>query len=442
MEINRLTLVRKRALNLYKKYSLSVPVDLQKILDEKNIILIYKENPVGMDGLTHLQESPPIIELNTEITFEPRRRFTLAHEIGHICIPWHTGITVCSLDDPSYKVQGQILINTQELEANTFASELLMPTPWIQSNFNLIDFEMKELIKKVSSKAKTSIMATLYALENALPPGHVYLVKNPAMEYWQPFKSKDSGTINISIANNIYFYDSICLRKEVFTLSIYSIIHYTLLPCPELENIQSIYEACDYNFEQFLNAISDFNPIQILHFINIILDNINDKFYIVLKMGNNIFRHIKNQNNSVRIFADYYDFDSIVEYVKDYYGEWGIIRLNEEANLLWIKDSVQYIEPDNIIQTDPHILLKRITNDIYSPDLAHKMLLRINGVVSSINSSNQASNREKLYHLIKQRFETDPQYSEIVSHELFNTYISNKITNLLNKRKIRQSNQN
>lgn len=442
MEINRLTLVRKRALNLYKKYSLSVPVDLQKILDEKNIILIYKENPVGMDGLTHLQESPPIIELNTEITFEPRRRFTLAHEIGHICISWHTGITVCSLDDPSYKVQGQILINTQELEANTFASELLMPTLWIQSNFNLIDFEMKELIKKVSSKAKTSIMATLYALENALPPGHVYLVKNPAMEYWQPFKSKDSGTINISIANNIYFYDSICLRKEVFTLSIYSIIHYTLLPCPELENIQSIYEACDYNFEQFLNAISDFNPIRILHFINIILDNINDKFYIVLKMGNNIFRHIKNQNNSVRIFADYYDFDSIVEYVKDYYGEWGIIRLNEEANLLWIKDSVQYIEPDNIIQTDPHILLKRITNDIYSPDLAHKMLLRINGVVSSINSSNQASNREELYHLIKQRFETDPQYSEIVSHELFNTYISNKITNLLNKRKIRQSNQN
>ena len=237
-------------------------------------------------------------------------------------------------------------------------------------------------------------MATLYALENALPPGHVYLVKNSAMEYWQPFKSKDSGTINISIANNIYFYDSICLRKEVFTLSIYSIIHYTLLPCPELENIQSIYEACDYNFEQFLNAISDFNPIRILHFINIILDNINDKFYIVLKMGNNIFRHIKNQNSSVRIFADYYDFDSIVEYVKDYYGEWGIIRLNEEANLLWIKDSVQYIEPDNIIQTDPHILLKRITNDIYPPDLAHKMLLRINGVVSSINSSNQASNRE------------------------------------------------
>ena len=70
---------------------------------------------MGIDGLTHLQESPPIIELNTEITFEARRRFTLAHEIGHICIPWHSGITVCSLDDPSYKVQGQTLINTQEL---------------------------------------------------------------------------------------------------------------------------------------------------------------------------------------------------------------------------------------------------------------------------------------------------------------------------------------
>ena len=89
-------------------------------------------------------------------------------------------------------------------------------------------------------------------------------------------------------------------------------------------------------------------------------------------MGNNILHHIKSQNNSVRIFADYYDFNSIVEYVKEYYAEWGIIKLNEDANLLWIKDSVQYIEPDNIIQTDPHILLKRITNDIYPSSLAHR----------------------------------------------------------------------
>lgn len=43
MEINRLTLVRKRALNLYKKYSLSVPVDLQKILDEKTLYLYTKK---------------------------------------------------------------------------------------------------------------------------------------------------------------------------------------------------------------------------------------------------------------------------------------------------------------------------------------------------------------------------------------------------------------
>ena len=159
-------------------------------------------------------------------------------------------------------------------------------------------------------------------------------------------------------------------------------------------------------------------------------------------MGDDIFRHIKSQNNSVRIFAEYYDFDSIVEYVKEYYAEWGIIKLNEDTNLLWIKDSVQHIEPDNIIQTDPHILLKRITSDIYPYDLAHEMLLKINGVVSSINSSNQTSSRKELYHLIKQRFETDPQYSEIVSHELFNTYIANKVTNLLNKRKTRQSDQN
>lgn len=105
-ETNRLSLVRRRANALYEKYDLSVPVDLDIIIRKKHIEVSYEENQVGIDGLCKLQKNPPKIILNTEITFEPRRRFTMAHEIGHICIPWHTGVDLCSLDDPYIKIQG------------------------------------------------------------------------------------------------------------------------------------------------------------------------------------------------------------------------------------------------------------------------------------------------------------------------------------------------
>lgn len=437
METNSLTLVRKRANKIFNQYSLSVPTDLAKIVAEKNFKVIYKENQLGIDGLCRFQNNQPIIEINTEITFIPRQRFTLAHEIGHICIPWHTGIDTGSIDDPSVIIDGKRQINTQELEANTFASELLMPTSWIQSNYDLIEFDLKELITGISNKAETSIMATLYALENALPSGHVYLVKTSSMEYWKPFKSKDSGTINVSIVNNISFYDAICIRKESFELSIYNIVHYELLPCPDLRSIQSIYEACDCDFVKFLNAISDFRPIHIIHFVDVILENITDKYYLILKMGDIFFRHIRSKDIAIRLYADYYDFDALVEFVEENYFDWGLLELGEDTQLLWIKDSVRYIESDDLLRIDPHELLKAITNDVYPDCLAHKMLLKVNGAVAAINGSNPKASREELYHRIKQRFETDPEYREIACHEQFNTYISNKISSLLDKRKLK-----
>ena len=59
-----------------------------------------------------------------------RRRFTLAHEIGHILIPWHTGGIIDDLDEPRSRGRGQY--RQMEAEANRFAAELLMPTAWVK----------------------------------------------------------------------------------------------------------------------------------------------------------------------------------------------------------------------------------------------------------------------------------------------------------------------
>ena len=68
------------------------------------------------------RERPLIVLANCK----PRRRerFTLAHELGHALIPWHLGVMTCHTDwrnpDP------------EEVEANRFASELLLPRAYVE----------------------------------------------------------------------------------------------------------------------------------------------------------------------------------------------------------------------------------------------------------------------------------------------------------------------
>ena len=75
------------------------------------------------DGVTFFCKSKNsyIIEFNDAITFPPRIRFTLAHELGHIFLG--------HLDTEPY---GNVT-RTQETEANIFARHLLVPFPILTS---------------------------------------------------------------------------------------------------------------------------------------------------------------------------------------------------------------------------------------------------------------------------------------------------------------------
>lgn len=187
INLNRMEMVRNRARQLHKKYNLSVPVNLDTVISSKNIALEYKENKFGIDGWCELKTAQPKIVINSEIWFEPRRRFTLAHEIGHICIPWHTGVNCCVLNDPYVQIEEQKLIDSQEEEANTFASELLMPTDWLTSKFDLDTKDLKALINNIRNTANTSIMASFYALAHVLPNGNMFMIRTNRDVVWRAF---------------------------------------------------------------------------------------------------------------------------------------------------------------------------------------------------------------------------------------------------------------
>ena len=71
---------------------------------------------------------------------ETRRRFTIAHELGHWvcqCLEGHTEPLYCRAEDVGGRPEAKAL----EREANVFAAELLMPQEAVQSQAGEPDIE-------------------------------------------------------------------------------------------------------------------------------------------------------------------------------------------------------------------------------------------------------------------------------------------------------------
>jgi Zn-dependent peptidase ImmA (M78 family) len=137
---------------------LSVPVNLDAIVEAKNIILKY-EDVEGYTGMLLVVGDKALISVKKSIKEEARKRFTIAHELGHFSIPRHitkeNNIYRCSDSD----------INTfgkktnKEVEANYFAAELLMPEEHFKQRIMLKDLS-KKLIFDLLDEFQTSLTAT------------------------------------------------------------------------------------------------------------------------------------------------------------------------------------------------------------------------------------------------------------------------------------------
>jgi hypothetical protein len=118
----------------------------------------------------------PRIIVNIAGRTKERIRFTLAHELGHVIIPWHTGsivdtLVVDTIDadqdraDPDYWAL--------EGEANRFAAELLMPIKWV--NEIVEEFSPPDAINHIVRSAEVSRQAAMIRVNACQKPGIVYV---------------------------------------------------------------------------------------------------------------------------------------------------------------------------------------------------------------------------------------------------------------------------
>ena len=108
------------------------PFPLEELAGLAGIESIGELDTAGFEGMliTNAEKSRGAIMVKAK-TSPRRRRFTIAHELGHYLLPWHRQETFsCKSSDIKDSGDGRPrsdLINI-EAEANSFASQLLMPS--------------------------------------------------------------------------------------------------------------------------------------------------------------------------------------------------------------------------------------------------------------------------------------------------------------------------
>ena len=183
--------------------------DLDVLCDRLGIRVRQKEFD-GFDGILLRSKTSQkgIIGVNAGIREASRKRFTVAHEIGHFVIPHHRELAAAcegtSIESFSRR------LTPPELEANEFAAELLLPSKVVADRFDL-DNPSLSRISLVANDFETSLSATTWRfLDLTREPCAMVLSRegrahwyrtNDALQFLMPLKSLPSP---VSIAGRLF----------------------------------------------------------------------------------------------------------------------------------------------------------------------------------------------------------------------------------------------
>ncbi|MES9520635.1 ImmA/IrrE family metallo-endopeptidase [Streptomyces capoamus] len=171
---------KRLAATLIQRLNLSPPVDIFSVAD---LYASVEECdwPSSCDGVAlHLNSDRPKIFLK-KIQNRRRMRFTLAHELAHVLLPWHVETIHCdttqrSGDSEEDKPEKANAIGvSQEYQANTFASHLLVPRSFL-STIAPGYVDSPEALERLE-RANVSAAAGAMALASHLPAGYAFLVR-------------------------------------------------------------------------------------------------------------------------------------------------------------------------------------------------------------------------------------------------------------------------
>lgn len=165
------------AKRIIEKHDLSPPIDVKKLVRQHADLQVQPIPFSGVDGLClnlKVRGKRPRVVINADNPVN-RRRFTLAHELGHIVIPWHMGSIVDCLDSDTGL--GSAEYWAAEEEANRFAAELLMPSRWVKSQIK-VGLNLAITHKAIAENCKVSAHAAAIRLAQFLSANITFAIES------------------------------------------------------------------------------------------------------------------------------------------------------------------------------------------------------------------------------------------------------------------------
>jgi len=251
MSINKGAIAAQRIL---EEFGIENPNDfsVEDLIHARDIILQEKKIS-NADGRIVFGKEKTIISINSEIKYTGRKRFTMAHELGHFELHHNknTHLEDNSLTLDYFKNGGQ------EYEANQFATELLMPSDLFIRFMRGKPFS-PDLLREIAAYFQTSITSVTYRyLELGQHPIFLFYSRNKKLIYWKNtssyfIKVKDITKLGVptdSVAMEFYD-DGTIYRKEE---SKQDIVKSTWFETGE--------DDSDYEFYEYAIVTKDYNTV-------------------------------------------------------------------------------------------------------------------------------------------------------------------------------------
>lgn len=154
----------KLATKVVKTNGLVIPTNVEELASKYAKLTFDSTLPNGVDGiLIRRPHVRPEIIVQSSTSFN-RKRFTIAHELGHLLIPWQLGSNAC---DTRHQSSG-----VEETEANRFAAALLLPHTWLSKV--LKSFTAQDVIN-VAIQAKVSLTTAMLQCAQLATVGHLFV---------------------------------------------------------------------------------------------------------------------------------------------------------------------------------------------------------------------------------------------------------------------------
>ena len=154
---------------LLKKYKIiKPPIPIESIAKKENVRIKYSEFDDSISGLLYRKNEQDVIGVNKNHPTN-RRRFTIAHELGHLILN-HQGMLFVDKEPKLYRdIKSQDGSLRQERQANKFAAEILMHEEMLiveLKNYEARDFDDTEYLNRITNKFKVSVQALTIRMAN------------------------------------------------------------------------------------------------------------------------------------------------------------------------------------------------------------------------------------------------------------------------------------